>query len=97
MLNKDMRMFFKMAVTWSEVKPCLSGSVLNIIDKFGFSSMTPVQVYKMIILLLPYDGHSVMVLTLGFFTQAATIPLFMSNKDVAVEAVSLICKFVNFF
>lgn len=96
-LNKDMRMFFKMAVTWSEVKPCLSGSVLNIIDKFGFSSMTPVQVYKMIILLLPYDGHSVMVLTLGFFTQAATIPLFMSNKDVAVEAVSLICKFVNFF
>lgn len=96
-LNKDMLMFFKMAVTWSEVKPCLSGSVLNIIDKFGFSSMTPVQVYKMIILLLPYDGHSVMVLTLGFFTQAATIPLFMSNKDVAVEAVSLICKFVNFF
>ena len=71
-LNKDMRMFFKMAVTWSEVKPCLSGSVLNIIDKFGFSSMTPVQVYKMIILLLPYDGHSVMVLTLGFFTQVAS-------------------------
>ena len=86
-----------MAVTWSEVKPCLSGSVLNIVDKFGFSSMTPVQVYKMIILLLPYDGQSVMVLTLGFFTQAVTIPLFMSNKDVAVEAVSFICKFVNFF
>ena len=86
-----------MAVTWSKVKPCLSDSVLNIIDKFGFSSMTPVQVYKMIIFLLPYDGYSIMVLTLGFFTQEATIPLFMSNKDVAVEAVSLICKFVKFY
>ncbi|CAH3024194.1 unnamed protein product [Porites evermanni] len=57
-----MRVFFKMAATWCEVKPCLSYSVLNIINKFGFSSMTPVQ--------------------------AATIPLFMSNKDVAVEAVT---------
>lgn len=53
---------FKMATTWSEIRPSLSNSVLDIMDKFGFQKMTPVQ--------------------------AATIPLFMSNKDVAVEAVT---------
>ncbi|XP_058940608.2 ATP-dependent RNA helicase DDX55-like [Pocillopora verrucosa] len=51
-----------MATTWSELRPTLSNSVLDIMDKFGFQKMTPVQ--------------------------AATIPLFMSNKDVAVEAVT---------
>ncbi|CAH3109895.1 unnamed protein product [Pocillopora meandrina] len=51
-----------MATTWSELRPTLSNSVLDITDKFGFQKMTPVQ--------------------------AATIPLFMSNKDVAVEAVT---------
>ncbi|RMX41158.1 hypothetical protein pdam_00013982 [Pocillopora damicornis] len=51
-----------MATTWSEIRPSLSNSVLDIMDKFGFQKMTPVQ--------------------------AATIPLFMSNKDVAVEAVT---------
>ncbi|PFX23889.1 ATP-dependent RNA helicase DDX55 [Stylophora pistillata] len=51
-----------MATTWSELSPSLSNSVLDIMDKFGFQKMTPVQ--------------------------AATIPLFMSNKDVAVEAVT---------
>ncbi|KAJ7387672.1 ATP-dependent RNA helicase ddx55 [Desmophyllum pertusum] len=51
-----------MAAAWSEINPCLSNSILNIMDKFGFQTMTPVQ--------------------------AATIPLFLSNKDVAVEAVT---------
>ncbi|XP_068679479.1 ATP-dependent RNA helicase DDX55-like [Montipora foliosa] len=51
-----------MATSWSELKPSLSDSVLKIIGKFGFHTMTPVQ--------------------------TATIPLFMSHKDVAVEAVT---------
>lgn len=51
-----------MAAAWSEVKPCLTDSILKIMDKFGFKTTTPVQ--------------------------SAAIPLFMSNKDVAVEAVS---------
>lgn len=57
-----MRQNFKMAAAWSEIKPSLSNSILNIMEKFGFQTMTPVQ--------------------------TAAIPLFMSNKDVAVEAVT---------
>ena len=37
---------FKMATTWSEIRPSLSNSVLDIMDKFGFQKMTPVQVGK---------------------------------------------------
>ena len=37
---------FKMATTWSELRPTLSNSVLDIMDKFGFQKMTPVQVGK---------------------------------------------------
>ncbi|XP_020609844.1 ATP-dependent RNA helicase DDX55-like [Orbicella faveolata] len=57
-----MRQNFKMAAAWSEIKPSLSHSILNVMEKLGFQTMTPVQ--------------------------TAAIPLFMSNKDVAVEAVS---------
>ena len=36
-----------MAAAWSELKPRLSDSVLKVIDKFGFQTMTPVQVSKL--------------------------------------------------
>ena len=46
---KNMRQNFKMAAAWSEIKPSLSHSILNVMEKLGFQTMTPVQVGKEII------------------------------------------------
>lgn len=46
---ENMRQNFKMAAAWNEIKPNLSNSILNIMEKFGFQRMTPVQVDKEII------------------------------------------------
>ena len=75
-----------MAAAWSGIKPSLSNSVLNIVEKLGFQSMTPVQVDKEIIWLLA--RQILFQFDFSRYFQTAAIPLFMSNKDVAVEAVS---------
>ena len=80
-----------MAAAWRDNNPCLSGSILKIMDKFGFQTMTPVQVRKEINCLLFCKGLF-LNFDLFFRGQAATIPLFMSNKDVAVEAVSYVLR-----
>ena len=47
--NENWIAYFKMAASWNDLSPTLSTSVLKIMQKFGFKSMTPVQVDKEII------------------------------------------------
>lgn len=68
---------------WTELEPKLNPSVLEVIHNFGFTKMTPVQVRcKCCALTISHSQF------LHLPLQAATIPLLMSSKDVAAEAVT---------
>lgn len=78
---------------WEELRPPLSPCCLEAVKALGFSSMTPVQVPPTSP--HPHISHIITPshpLALAHFfptLQSATIPYFVQNKDVAVEAVSL--------
>lgn len=68
--------------TWSALRPALCAHCLHVLDNMGFIYPTPVQVSG------PLDSAVFIVLVSAL--QRRTIPLFMSHKDVAVEAVHVI-------
>lgn len=76
--------------TWDSLPVKLNDGILETLSELKFSHMTPVQVtllshfFKTIF--SQFRKH--IVLNIIFSFQSACIPLFMSNKDVAAEAVS---------
>ncbi len=82
------RFKFASAMTsWKSLTPALSDHVLTTIGRLGFASTTPVQVCNLTT--VSHLGRFTASLHLLFDRfQASAIPLFLSKKDVAAEAVT---------
>lgn len=76
--------------TWDSLPVRLNSSILQTLRELKFTHMTPVQVMFIVYtrLLTLFNNHIIWWRISSL--QSACIPLFMSNKDVAAEAVSVI-------
>lgn len=68
---------------WTELEKPLNESILKELKRLKFKQATPVQVKMSIISFINFSIKSIKI-----HSQAATIPLFLSCKDVAAEAVT---------
>lgn len=72
--------------TWDSLPVKLNDMILETLRELKFTHMTPVQVRLTSNVYLHTSVCTVLTILSSF--QSACIPLFMSNKDVAAEAVS---------